>query len=205
VEGKVSNLPKPLQLVVEQLSALPGVGPKSALRMAMTILAWPKEKAQNLGQSIYNLRDALCICSRCASLSDSDPCKICADPLRDDEKLCLVAEWDSLLVMEDAGFFKGKYLVLGGLISPLDGVEPHSLELEKLRARLGEGQVKEVILALGTTMEAEATASYIKNMMQKEFPGVKITRLAQGIPLGAELKYIDKETLRQSLNWRQSF
>nr|WP_289510117.1 recombination mediator RecR [Desulfovulcanus ferrireducens] len=198
-------MPKPLQLVVEQLSALPGVGPKSALRMAMTILAWPKDKAQNLGQSIYNLRDALCICSKCASLSDSDPCKICADPLREDERLCLVAEWDSVLVLEEAGFFKGKYLVLGGLLSPLDGVDAHNLELEKLRARLAEGVVEEVILALGTTMEAEATASYVKNMVQKEFPKVEVTRLAQGIPLGAELKYIDKETLRQSLHWRQSF
>jgi len=201
----VTSLPKPLQLVVEQLSALPGVGPKSALRMAMTILAWPKDKAQNLGQSIYNLRDALCICSKCASLSDTDPCKICADPLREDERLCLVAEWDSVLVLEEAGFFKGKYLVLGGLLSPLDGVDAHNLELEKLRARLAEGVVEEVILALGTTMEAEATASYVKNMVQKEFPKVEVTRLAQGIPLGAELKYIDKETLRQSLHWRQSF
>ncbi|MBT8763808.1 recombination mediator RecR [Desulfohalobiaceae bacterium Ax17] len=201
----MTSLPKPLQLVVEQLSALPGVGPKSALRMAMTILAWPKDKAQNLGQSIYNLRDALCICSKCASLSDSDPCKICADPLREDERLCLVAEWDSVLVLEEAGFFKGKYLVLGGLLSPLDGVDAHNLELEKLRARLAEGVVEEVILALGTTMEAEATASYVKNMVQKEFPKVEVTRLAQGIPLGAELKYIDKETLRQSLHWRQSF
>jgi recombination protein RecR len=173
--------------------------------MAMTILAWPKDKAQNLGQSIYNLRDALCICSKCASLSDSDPCKICADPLREDERLCLVAEWDSVLVLEEAGFFKGKYLVLGGLLSPLDGVDAHNLELEKLRARLAEGVVEEVILALGTTMEAEATASYVKNMVQKEFPKVEVTRLAQGIPLGAELKYIDKETLRQSLHWRQSF
>ena len=201
----MTSLPKPLQLVVEQLSALPGVGPKSALRMAMTILAWPKDKAQNLGQSIYNLRDALCICSKCASLSDTDPCKICADPLREDERLCLVAEWDSVLVLEEAGFFKGKYLVLGGLLSPLDGVDAHNLELEKLRARLAEGVVEEVILALGTTMEAEATASYVKNMVQKEFPKVEVTRLAQGIPLGAELKYIDKETLRQSLHWRQSF
>ena len=199
----VQKLPRSMQLLVDQLSDLPGIGPKSALRMAMTLLKWPEEKTRNLGQSIRELRDKLCICSQCSALADADPCSICSDPMREQEKLCVVSEWDSLLVMEDTGFFKGRYLVLGGLLSPLDGVRPDSLELDKLRGRLQQGRITEVILALGTTLDAENTGSYIKNMVEKEFVRVRVTRLAQGIPLGADLKFMDKETLKQSMRFRQ--
>ncbi|WP_028574641.1 recombination mediator RecR [Desulfonatronovibrio hydrogenovorans] len=200
----MSKLPLPLQQLVDQLSALPGIGPKSALRMAMTILKWPQEKAGNLGRCILDLREKLCICSGCAGLADSDPCEICADPLRDDSKLCVVSEWDSLLVMEESGFFRGRYLILGGLLSPLDGIDSCSLEFDRLRKKLGNGRVQEVILALGTTLEAETTGSYIKNMVAREFSGLTLTRLAQGIPLGSDLKFMDKETLKQSMRYRQS-
>ncbi|MFP4398263.1 MAG: recombination mediator RecR, partial [Desulfonatronovibrio sp.] len=194
----------PLQNLVDQLAALPGVGPKSALRMAMTMLKWPQEKTRNLGQAILELRDKLCICSGCASLADSDPCDICSDPTRENGTLCVVSEWDSLLIMEESGFFRGRYLVLGGLLSPLDGIDPGTLEFEKLRKILAGGQVKELILALGTTLESETTGSYIKNMLAREFPSLTLTRLAQGIPLGSDLKFLDKETLRQSMRYRQS-
>lgn len=200
----MSKLPLPLQSLVDQLGMLPGVGPKSALRMAMTMLKWPQEKTRNLGQSILDLRDKLCICSGCSSLADNDPCEICADPTRESEKLCVVSEWDSLLVMEESGFFKGRYLVLGGLLSPLDGVDSNTLEFERLRKILGNGQIKELILALGTTLEAETTGSYIKNLLVREFPQTTLTRLAQGIPLGSDLKFMDKETLKQSMRYRQS-
>lgn len=198
------KLPEAMQLLVEQLTDLPGIGPKSALRMAMTMLKWPEDKTRTLGQIIYELRDKLSMCSQCAALADSDPCSICCDPLRDQEQLCIVSEWDSLLVMEDSGFFRGRYLVLGGLLSPLDGVRPDSLELDKLRHRLHNGSTSEIILALGTTLDAETTGSYIKNMVEKEFSHVRITRLAQGIPLGSDLKFMDKETLKQSMRFRQS-
>ena len=197
-------LPKPLADLAEELQNLPGLGPKSAMRVALALLKWPKERAQGLGRAIHALRENLCMCSRCAGLAESDPCPICADPARDPGQLCLVGEWDSLLVLEDAGMFKGCYLILGGLISPLDGVDQASLEIERLRARLAEGAVQEVILALGTTLEAKATASFLKNLLDRGFPQVRLTRLAQGIPLGAEVKYIDKETLKQSLVHRQS-
>ncbi len=200
----MSKLPLPLQNLVDQLAGLPGVGPKSALRMAMTMLKWPREKTMGLGQSIFELRDKLCLCSGCASLADSDPCDICSDPAREDEKLCVVSEWDSLLVMEESGFFRGRYLVLGGLLSPLDGIDSGSLEFNRLRKILDKGQVKELILALGTTLESETTGSYIKNLLAREFPGLTLTRLAQGIPLGSDLKFMDKETLRQSMRYRQS-
>lgn len=198
------KLPKPLAAVVEQLSDLPGVGPKSALRMGLTLLKWPEEKARGLGQAVIDLRDNLCVCSQCACLSDSDPCTICTDPTRSGAELCLVSDWDSLLVMEEAGFFRGKYLVLGGLLSPLDGIQPQNLEIERLKERLAKGEVKELILALGTTLESEATESFLKNLITQHFPGLQLTRLAQGIPLGADLKYVDRETIKQSLVYRQT-
>ncbi len=196
-------LPQPLHDVVEQLSALPGLGPKSALRMALTLLKWPESRTRELGRSIADLRDALCLCSRCNSLSDADPCPLCADPSRNADMLCLVSEWDSLLALEAGGFYRGQYFILGGLFAPLDGMDTDTLELEKLRRRLAEGQVRELVLALGATLEAENTASYLKNMLERDFPDTSLTRLAQGIPLGAEVRYMDKETLRQSLTHRQ--
>ena len=198
------ELPQTLQRVVEQLAALPGLGPKSALRIALTLLKWPKERTSDLGQSIFELRDKLCLCGFCAGISDQDPCAICSDPTRSADQLCLVAEWDSMLLMEQSGGYRGKYLVLGGLLSPLDGIKPESLEMARLRKRLAENQVRELILALGTTLESESTGSYVKNLVEREYPGVHVTRLAQGIPLGTDLKFIDKETLRQSITHRQT-
>ena len=200
----MQKLPRSMQLLVDRLSDLPGIGPKSALRMAMTLLKWPEDKTRSLGQSISELREQLCICSQCAALADTDPCSICSDAMREQDKLCLVSEWDSLLVMEESGFFKGRYLVLGGLLSPLDGVRPESLELDKLRRNLQNGRTSEIILALGTTLEAETTGSYIKNMVERDYPHVRVTRLAQGIPLGSDLKFMDKETLKQSMRFRQN-
>lgn len=200
----MQNLPAPLKAVVEQLSSLPGIGPKSALRMALTLLKMPREKANGVGQAILDLRENLCLCEECACLAESSPCAICGDPGRDADQLCLVPEWDALLAMEDMGVYKGRYLVLGGLLSPLDGVEPGHLEIERLRRHLGSGRVSELILALGSTLDAESTASYVKNLVESEFPDVQVSRLAQGIPIGAEVKFMDRETLRQSLVHRQN-
>jgi recombination protein RecR len=199
----LQNLPGPLKDVVEQLSSLPGIGPKSALRIALTLLKMPKEKAGGVGQSILDLRENLCLCEECACLAESSPCKICGDPGRDDDQLCLVPEWDALLAMEEMGVYRGKYLVLGGLLSPLDGIEPGHLEIDRLRRHLGDGNIIELILALGATLDAESTASYIKNLVESEYSDVNVSRLAQGIPIGAEVKFMDKETLKQSLVHRQ--
>jgi recombination protein RecR len=196
-------LPKPLADLAAELASLPGLGPKSALRAALMLLKWPKDRAQGLGRLVHDLRENLFLCSLCAGLAESDPCPVCADPARNSETLCLVSEWDSLLAMEEMGLYKGRYLILGGLISPLDGVDASSLEIERFRARLADGEVREVILALGATLEAEATASHIKNLLARLHPGVRLTRLAQGIPLGAEVKYVDKETLKLSMVHRQ--
>lgn len=197
------RIPEPLKALVEQLARLPGLGPKSAMRVAMTLLKWPVSETRRLGRSVHDLRDNLHLCSRCGGLTSADPCSVCADPERAADTLCLVAEWDSMLTLEEGGFYHGQYLILGGLLAPLDNMNADALDLDRLTARLAEEQVTELILALGATMEAENTASFIRNMISRRFPGVRVTRLAQGIPLGAEVKFMDQETLRQSLRFRQ--
>ena len=198
-----NRLPQPLAEVVGQIAGLPGLGPKSALRIAMTFLKWPESQTRGLGRAIHDLRDNLHLCSLCGALTDSDPCPICSDPARNREILCLVSDWDSMLTLEGGAFYKGLYLILGGLLAPLDNVTPETLEMHRLEERLAQGVVTEVILALDTRLEAETTASFIRNRINTRFPHITVTRLAQGIPLGAEVRYMDKETLRQSLTYRQ--
>lgn len=199
----MQTIPEPLQAVVDQLSRLPGLGPKSALRCAMSFLKWPAAETRRLGAAIHDLRDKLYLCGHCGALSDTDPCAICANASRSRDMLCVVADWDSMLALESGGFYTGLYLILGGLLAPLDNVHPDNLELEKLDARLKEGEVTEIVLALGATVEAENTASFLRARMRARFPSIRVSRLAQGIPLGAEVKFMDKETLRQSLTFRQ--
>ena len=197
------KLPEPLQVLVDQIARLPGLGPKSALRCALALLKWPEAETRRLGKGIHDLRDNLHLCAVCGSLAASDPCAICTDPVRAKDMLCLVADWDSLLTLEEGNFYTGQYLILGGLLAPLDNMHPEALELERLRSRLRNGEIGEIVLALGATVEADSTATYIRNLIAREFPGLKVSRLAQGIPLGAEVRFMDRETLRQSLKYRQ--
>lgn len=197
------RIPEPLRALVEQLARLPGLGPKSAMRAAMTLLKWPEAETRRLGRGICDLRDSLRLCSRCGGLSATDPCAVCADTERARDTLCLVAEWDSMLTLDEGGFYHGQYMILGGLLAPLERMTADSLDMDRLLRRLEEGEVRELILALGATIEAENTASFVRRMVHDRFPGVRVSRLAQGIPLGAEVKYMDKETLRQSLQYRQ--
>ncbi len=201
----MQRIPEPLKELVDQMARLPGLGPKSAMRAAMSLLKWPEAEVRRLGKGVYELRDTLHLCSRCGALSDSDPCPVCADSSRDAAQLCLVAEWDSMLTMEEGNFYRGLYFILGGLLAPLDNSPAGSLEMERLYGRLAEGEVRELILALGATADAEATASYVREQVGRRFPGVRVSRLAQGIPLGAEVRFMDRETLRQSLRYRQEF
>ncbi|MCF8038115.1 MAG: recombination mediator RecR [Desulfohalobiaceae bacterium] len=199
----MEKLPHALRAVVDQFSRLPGLGPKSALRIALILLQQPEDRTRNLGNAILRLRESLTLCSQCGSISETDPCVICSDARRSEDRLCLVADWDALLTIDEAGFYQGKYLVLGGLLSPLNGVQSGQLATNLLKKRLDSGLIREVILALGTTRDSEATESYISNLIREQYPEVRITRLAQGIPIGAQLKHMDRETLKQSLNYRQ--
>lgn len=198
-----AQLPEPLRKVVEQLARLPGLGPRSALRIGMKLLQWPESETRRLGVGIGGLRDELCICSRCGGMAAADPCPLCSAPERDRETLCIVPEWDSIIALESGNFYNGQYFVLGGLLSPSQKTDSSSLATGQLLARLGENEITEVIVALGSTIEAENTATFIKKLLEKEFPHVAVTRLAQGMPLGAEVKYMDQETLRQSMRNRQ--
>lgn len=197
------RIPEPLKAVIDQLVRLPGLGPKSAMRMAMTFLKWSVADTQRLGKSIHDLRDNLHVCSLCGGLTACEPCTICADTRRNTDTLCLVSEWDCMLTLDEGGFYLGQYFILGGLLSPINNVNSDTLDFERLIHRLGNGEIKELILALGATIEAENTASYIRNLITSRFNHIKVTRLAQGIPLGSEVKFMDKETLRQALQHRQ--
>ncbi|GAB1252552.1 MULTISPECIES: recombination mediator RecR [Desulfovibrio] len=197
------RIPEPLKALVEQLARLPGLGPKSAMRAAMALLKWPEAETRRLGRGIHDLRDNLHLCSRCGGLASTDPCPVCADAERARDTLCLVTEWDSMLTLDEGGFYRGQYMILGGLLAPLERMDAEGLDTDRLVRRLDEGEVTELILALGATLEAENTATFIRRLVAGRFPHVRISRLAQGIPLGAEVKYMDKETLRQSLQYRQ--
>lgn len=174
------RIPEPLTELVRQLARLPGLGPKSAMRAAMTLLKWPESETRRLGSSIHDLRDKLRLCSRCGALTDTDPCTVCADPARDDSLLCLVAEWDSMLTLEEGAFFRGRYLILGGLLPP-PNMAGESPDLDRLLDRLAEGQVREVILALGATVEGENTAEFIRGLVSRRFPGVVRVRRVKGL------------------------
>ena len=170
------RIPEPLKALVEQLARLPGLGPKSAMRVAMTLLKWPEAETRRLGKGIHDLRDNLRLCSRCGALTETDPCNVCSDKERDDSLLCVVAEWDSMLTLEEGAFYKGRYLILGGLLAPLDNLSAESLELDRLTKRLEEGQVREVVLALGATVEAETTGALVRSLVNRRFPGVELLR-----------------------------
>ncbi len=196
------KIPEPLRIVVEQLSRLPGLGPKSAMRAAMTLLKWPESETRRLGRSVHDLRDNLCLCQHCGGLTATSPCTVCADTTREKDTLCLVSEWDSMLTLEEGAFFRGQYLILGGLLQA-GSSNTDNLDIDRLLQRLRQGEVQELVLALGATLEADTTGAYVRNLVHKNFPHIKISRLAQGIPLGAEVKFMDRETLRQSLQYRQ--
>jgi len=197
------RIPEPLKAIIDQLTRLPGLGPKSAMRMAMSLLKWPIADTKRLGQAIHDLRENLQLCSSCGGLTACEPCIICADTRRCKDILCLVSEWDSMLTLDEGCFYMGQYFILGGLLSPINNINTDALDFERLIKKLEEGEIKELILALGATIEAENTASYIRNLITARFNHIKVTRLAQGIPLGSEIKFMDKETLRQSLQYRQ--
>ena len=135
------RIPEPLKALVEQLSRLPGLGPKSAMRAAMALLKWPEAETRRLGRGIHDLRDNLHLCSRCGGLSSSDPCAVCSDTERARDTLCLVTEWDSMLTLDEGGFYHGQYMILGGLIAPLERMDSDSLDMDRLVKRLAEGEV----------------------------------------------------------------
>jgi recombination protein RecR len=192
---------KPLAKLVGELEKLPGIGPKSAQRIAFHILRTPEDEARRLAEAITDVKSHIKLCSVCYNFTDKDICDVCRDPKRDRSILCVVAEPRDLVAMEKTNEFNGLYHVLGGVISPMDGIGPEMLKIRELMARLGQGEVKEIILATNPTIEGDTTAMYLAGLIKPL--GVKVTRIAHGMPVGGDLDYADQATLIQALEWRR--
>jgi recombination protein RecR len=187
--------------LIEEFHKLPGIGPKSAQRLTYYLLRAPREEAQALAQAILEVKEKIVFCSVCQNVTDSDPCLICANTQRDSSLICVVEEPLDILALERTGSYDGIYHVLHGVLSPMDGIGPEDLKVEELLERLKDGSVTEVILATNPNLEGEATAMYLSRLLRPL--GMKVTRLARGLPTGADLEYADDQTLSRALEGRQ--
>jgi recombination protein RecR len=196
------TLPKPVSLLIEEFQRLPGIGPKTASRLAFFLLSAPEDQPRALGQALLDLRRQTRFCSACFTVTDvdTDPCAICRDERREASQLCVVEAPLDVQAIERTRAFRGRYHVLHGAISPVEGVGPENLRIVELVTRVRAGGVREVILATNPSMEGEATAMYIRRQLQ-EFP-VRVTRLARGLPVGGDLEYADETTLSKAMEGR---
>jgi len=192
---------KPLARLIEEFSKMPGIGPKTAQRLAFYILKNSRENATNLAKAIIEAKEKIKYCSICGNITDKDICEICQSTSRDKSIICVVEGVKDLIALERTGEYKGVYHVLEGAISPLDGIEPENLKIEKLIKRLKTEKVKEVILATNPSIEGEVTASYIAKLIEPL--KIKVTRIAYGVPIGGSLEFADEVTLTQALLGRQ--
>lgn len=189
-----------IEKLIESFEKLPSIGNKTAVRLAFYMLNAPQEEAEEFAKSILDAKKNLKFCSKCFNISDTDPCEICANPKRDASKICVVEDVKDVVAIEKIHEFKGLYHVLHGSISPMDGIGPDDIKIKELLSRLMDGSVKEVILATNPKVEGEATAMYISKLIKPM--GVKVTRLAHGIPVGGDLEYTDEFTLGKAFEGR---
>lgn len=190
----------PLTELINQFSRLPGIGEKTAQRLAFHILEQPPERAEKFAEALVNARRKIHFCKECQALTDSELCNVCDNPARDRTVICVVAEPKDVMAFERTREYNGLYHVLHGVISPLDGIGPDQLRIKELMARLASGEVTEIIMSTNPNVEGEATASYISRLVKPM--GIKVTRLAYGIPVGGDLEYADKFTLVRALEGR---
>jgi recombination protein RecR len=191
----------PIQELIDELSRLPGVGPKSAQRLAFYIVKAPTDEAKRLAEALISAKEKIFFCRECGNVAEGELCRICRDPGRDTTVICVVEEPKDAATVEKAGVIKGRYHVLGGAISPLDGVGPDDLRVQELLDRVERNGVKEVILATNPNLEGNATAMYVAALLKPL--GVSVTRLASGLPVGGDLEYADEVTLSQALEGRR--
>jgi recombination protein RecR len=197
----VSKFAEPMARLIEELKKLPGVGGKSAQRMAFHILRSSGEDAEALAAAIRNLKEKLHLCSICNNITDVDPCSYCASPTRNQRLVCVVEEPTNIASIEKARFYNGVYHVLHGAISPLHGVGPEQLRIPSLLKRIESGSLDEVIIATNPTIEGEATAVHLTGLLKR--PGVKVTRIATGIPAGSDIEYADEVTMLKAMEGRR--
>lgn len=186
--------------LIKHISRLPGIGEKTAERLALHILRSPRKDAQDLAHSIVAVKDKVRLCSKCYGLSDGDLCKICSDPTRDPSLLCVVEQPADMVAVEKSGAFRGLYHILSGVLSPMDGIGPDDIRINELVTKIEDHQVKEVVLATSTSVEGESTAVFIAQRLEKY--SLKVTRIASGVPIGGDLKYVDQVTLKRAMETR---
>lgn len=197
----MTNSAEPIERLINELTKLPGIGRKSAARLAFHILRIPTKEAQELARGIIDVKEKIQLCSVCFNLTDRDPCRICNDSRRSDEIICVVEEPNDLMAIEGTGDFSGKYHVLHGALSPLDGIGPEDIKAKELLDRLESGRVKEVIMATNPNVEGGATALYLTELIKPL--GLTVTRIAYGIPMGGDIEYTDGATLGKALEGRR--
>lgn len=195
------TLPPAIQALTAALTSLPGIGPRSAERIALHLVQTETGSVQQLAQAILQAREKVCLCENCGSLTEQSPCGVCSDPRRDATLVCVVERPVDIFSLEKSGTYRGKYHVLGGKLSPLNGVEPEDLRIAGLEQRLQQEPIREIVLALGTDVEGDATGYYLAKRLAR--PGLKITRLAHGLPAGSGLEFADEITLSRALNGRR--
>ena len=197
----MSDFAEPLARLIQEFKRLPGIGQKSAQRLAFHMLRSPREDAERLSQAVLDVKDKLAVCAICNNISDGETCNFCRDPHRDHTVICVVEEPHNILPVETTRQFEGLYHVLHGSISPLRGIGPEQLRIHSLLQRLQGGELREIILATNPTVEGEATATYLSRLLKPL--GVKVTRIAMGIPVGSDLEFADEVTMTKSLENRR--
>ena len=197
----MASLPEPIATLIAELRQLPGIGPRSAERLALHLVQSEDAAVRRLADAMVRAKDRIQLCPVCGALTETTPCAICADARRDAALVCLVERPTDILSLEKSGTYRGRYHVLGGRISPINAVEPEDLRIAELEKRLGSEPIREVILALGTDVEGDATSFYLAKRLAR--PGLKVTRLAHGLPAGSGLEFADELTLSRALEGRR--
>lgn len=198
----MQHYPKSIRDLIRSLSKLPGIGEKTAERLTMHILRKPMSDAQMLANSILTMKQNIQLCQQCFGLSDSEQCHICRDISRNEAQLCVVEQPADMIAIEKSEAYKGLYHILGGTLSPMEGVGPADIRLRELFNRVEQGVVKEIVLATGTSVEGESTAAYIAKQLSGR--NIRVSRIASGVPIGGDLKYIDKMTLKCAMDGRHA-
>ena len=198
----MNHYPSSILKLIKSFSRLPGIGEKTAERLTMHILRAPRREAEQLSNSIVEVKDKIRLCSICFGLSDTDICNICSDLTRNSSILCVVEQPADMVAIEKSGSFTGLYHILEGVLSPMDGIGPDNIRIKELISRISQGEIKEVVLATGTNVEGEATAAYIAERIENY--RIKVTRIASGVPIGGDLKYVDQVTLKKAMETRHA-
>jgi recombination protein RecR len=198
----MSIYPAPIRQLIKRMARLPGIGEKTAERLALHLLYTADQYVEELGHCILDIKRNVRLCSRCFSLADGDLCTICSNPARDASVVCVVEQPGDMVALEKSGAFNGHYHVLSGVLSPMNGVGPDDLRIRELLQKVAAGGVREIVLATGTSVEGEATAAYIASQLESR--PVTVTRIAAGVPMGGDLKYVDQVTLKKAMESRRA-